>query len=130
MVSPVVGSTIWLMRVCRASASVVPTYEVAGTSIIPLIPFTDTLKTLSPFWVDSLNTVSSGSFALAPTAVADCAFRPVPAVNRKSSLVAPRPNRELSPPPRIVASTSYVASIRKPVVALIVWRPIWIFDRF
>ncbi len=43
---------------------------------MPLIPFTDTLKILSPFCEDNLKTFVSGSLALAPTALAGVAFQP------------------------------------------------------
>ena len=39
--------------------------------MIPLMPFTETLKMLSPFCVDSLKTLVNGSFALAPIACAE-----------------------------------------------------------
>ena len=63
----------------------------------PLIPLTDTLKIFSPLVVDNLKTSLRGSVAVAPTAIAGVADRPLPAVNSASVLVAPTPRRLLSP---------------------------------
>ena len=43
--------------------------------------------------VDSLKTLVNGSLALAPTAAAGVAFRPVPALSRKSFFVWPSPSK-------------------------------------
>ena len=55
-----------LQGFCQRGANV----EVAGTSMIPLMPFTETLKMLSPF-CRQFEDIGSGSFALAPTACAE-----------------------------------------------------------
>ena len=80
-----------MLRFSRADANVEPTYEPAGTSIIPLIPFTEMLNTFSPGWADSLKTLLRSSLALAPVATADVALRPLPSVKIKSVFVEPTP---------------------------------------